>query len=400
MFLAHGPLGYITNELIQKKAISKLKFHDQIIVAVSALLFGILPDIDLLILQMFNIPPFAHHNYFMHTPILYITIWLILKLIVYILPKILNKKTSGVLHTDFLNILLNTFLISTLIHFVGDILVGSIMILYPFSTVHISMLEKILEPNNFVSYFFLPYFSIEILLCAIFFAMIYRKFFKKNILFEIFKYAILIISITFFVVTLLFQLRTYNRSYLYDSRGKQNYDIDYDGLKDDEDLDVDNNWKGNIIDIELDRLINEIKDILNSNKLASYNRNSIEYLFGGFDSYRVISQAYFNLHSPIEPVLQNHSQEWGYVKRLDYTELLYDYFNDSGLLKEVSLGENITKSKGSIFFLFDKDNNILNLGIVLDDGSIGIVLESDKHLQIHKPEEIAIENVSKVLITI
>ena len=66
----------------------------------------------------------------------------------------------------------------------------------------------------------------------------------------------------------------------------------------------------------------------------------------------------------------------------------------------MSLGENITKSKGSIFFLFDKDNNILNLGIVLDDGSIGIVLESDKHLQIHKPEEIAIENVSKVLITI
>jgi inner membrane protein len=400
MFLAHGPLGYITNELIQKKAISELKSHDQVIVAVSALLFGILPDIDLLILQMFNIPPFAHHNYFTHTPIFYIGIWLILKLIVYVFPKILNKKTSGVLHLNLLNILLNTFLICTMVHFLGDIIVGSIMIFYPFSTVHISIFEDILEPNNFVSYFFLPYFSIEILICAIFFAMIYKKFFRKNTLFEIFKYALLVISAAFFIVTTFFQFKTYNKSYLYDSNGEQIYDTDYDGLEDSDDLDVDNDWKGNIIDIELDKLVTEVKNILNSRKLASYNKNSVEFLLGGFDSYRVISQAYFNLHSPIEPVLRNHSQKPGYEKGLDYTELLYKYFNDSGLLKEISLGEDITNSKGSIFFLFDKDNNILNLGIVLDDGNIGIVLKDEKHLQIHKPEEIAIENVSKVLITI
>ncbi|MDD4382400.1 MAG: metal-dependent hydrolase [Candidatus Dojkabacteria bacterium] len=400
MFLAHGPLGYITNELIQKKAISKLKSHDQMIVGLFAFLFGILPDIDMLILQMFSIPAFAHHNYFTHSPILYIAIWLILKLAVIGLRKIFNKRTSGVLHNDLLNILLNTFLIATMIHFLGDIIVGSIMLFYPFSNMQFSIFEKILEPNLFVSYFFLPYFSIEILICTIFFVMVYRKFFRKNILFEIFKYIALISSILFLSITLFFQLKTYNSSYLYDSNGEQNYDIDYDGLRDNDDLDVNNNWKGNIIDIQIEELISEVKNVLESGKLATYNHDSIGYFFGGFDSYRVISQAYFNLHSPIEPVLKNHSQELGYVKELEYTKLLYEYFNDSSLLKQIPLDENITDSPGSIFFLFDLDENILNIGIVLDGGNIGIVLDDDKKLQIHKAKDIVIEDVAKVMITI
>ena len=43
MFLAHGPVGYIVNEAIQKKEISKLKNHEQLIVGILSILFGILP---------------------------------------------------------------------------------------------------------------------------------------------------------------------------------------------------------------------------------------------------------------------------------------------------------------------------------------------------------------------
>ena len=123
MFLAHGPISYLANEIIQKKKISHLKFHEQLLVSILAILFGILPDIDLLILPMFSIPQFSHHNYFTHAPLFYPGLWLLLKLNVYIFDRIVNKKTSAVLHHDLMDVILNTFLLATMTHFLADTLV-------------------------------------------------------------------------------------------------------------------------------------------------------------------------------------------------------------------------------------------------------------------------------------
>ena len=70
MFLAHGPISYILNESIQKKNISNLSKQEHVLVMFFSILFGILPDIDLALLSMTNIPPFQHHLLITHSLIL------------------------------------------------------------------------------------------------------------------------------------------------------------------------------------------------------------------------------------------------------------------------------------------------------------------------------------------
>ena len=72
MYIAHGPISYITNELIQKKRISKLSTHEKSLVMILSILFGILPDIDLAILSMTSIPVFLHHKVFTHSITFYV----------------------------------------------------------------------------------------------------------------------------------------------------------------------------------------------------------------------------------------------------------------------------------------------------------------------------------------
>ncbi|HQI92758.1 MAG TPA: hypothetical protein PLE98_02000, partial [Candidatus Dojkabacteria bacterium] len=305
MFLAHGPISYLANEIIQKKKISHLKFHEQLLVSILAIFFGILPDIDLLILPMFSIPQFSHHNYFTHAPLFYLGLWLLLKLNVYIFDRIVNKKTSAVLHHDLMDVILNTFLIATMIHFLADTLVGGIMLLYPISTFKFTILSSFMIPNLFQQYFLLPDFAIELVLCSLFFIHIYKKFFLKNIFFDVLKYFFVSASAVFLFVTVFFSTQTYNKSYMYDNNGKANYDVDMDGLNDKKDMDIDNDGIDNIVDIDLKKLTKEVKDISESGKLASFDTGSIQYMFGGFNSYRLLSQAYFNISSPIEGVLRN-----------------------------------------------------------------------------------------------
>jgi len=388
MFLAHGPIAYLANEIIQKKKISNLKFHEQILVSILAVLFGILPDIDMLILPMFSVPQFAHHDYFTHAPILYIGIWLVLKLKVTLFDKIANKKTSVVLHYDFLNIILNTFLISTMIHFIADTLTGEIMLLYPISTFKFSILGSLLVPNLFQQYFLLPYFAIELVLCSLFFVHIYKKFFQKSIFLDILKYFFLSASTIFLFVTVFFNVQTYNSSYMYNSEGKETYDVDMDGLSDKRDMDIDNDGTDNIVDIDLKELTQEVKDISNSNKLASFNTNSIQYMFGGFNSYRLLSQAYFNISSPIEGVLRNTVKDEGYWIKLNYSELLYGYFSSKSLLKELDVTKESILNIGTVIFLLDENDKVVNIALVVDQDSVGVVLPQDRKLKTHTLQEL------------
>jgi len=388
MFLAHGPISYLANEIIQKKKISNLKFHEQILVSILAMLFGILPDIDLLILPMFSIPQFSHHNYFTHAPLFYIGIWLILKLKVILFDKIANPKTSAVLHYDLLNVILNTFLIATMTHFLADTLIGGIMLLYPISTFKFSILGSLLVPNLFQQYFLLPYFATELLLCSLVFVHIYKKFFQKSLFFDIFKYFFISVSAVFLFVTVFFTVQTYNNSYLYNSDGEETYDVDMDGLNDKKDMDIDNDGVDNIVDIDLKKLTQEVKDISNSNKLASFDTDSIQYIFGGFNSYRLHSQAYFNISSPVEGVLRNTAKDKTYWNKLDYSELLYGYFNSKSLLTELDVTKESVLNIGTVIFLLDENNKVVNIALVVDENSVGVVLPQDRKLKTHTLQEL------------
>ncbi len=386
MLIAHAPLSYLGNELIQRKRIKTLQSGEQLLIALFSLFFGILPDFDLFLLTLFRIPTFLHHEVITHTPIFYLIVWIILKLIYRTFHNLLNKKIQKVLNLNLLEILIDTFLITTLLHLLGDLLVTEVMVLFPLMSEQFVILKYILEPNRFSGYSFSPLFAIEILILSIFLGTIVRKYLKENKVLDIVSKSVFILSCIYIPLSILVNFRTYNSSYLYDKNGNINYDMDYDGTVDHNDLDIGNTGNGNILQPTSDNLFDATLDIVNSKKLVA-QKGSLSYILGGLDSYRLISQAYYNLHLPIESTLgsykQSKSDSQGYENEIDYLDTLREYLTEKELLIELNLSSTPNIPRGKILFLIDKEEKIINAGISLEGNYIGIVLESDKYLQMH-----------------
>ena len=391
MVIAHGPISYIANELIQKKRISKLKLHEQIFMAVMSLFFGILPDFDVFFLSGKKLPTFIHHDIIFHTPIYYIGIWILLKVLVKPLYTILNKKVSNVLDKNILNMLADAFLIGTISHMIADLFVGSIMFFYPISNIKIYVLKYLFEPNLFARYIYSPLFAIEMIVLAVFLYKVYRKFFRQYQFAKILLKSLTIISFIYLPFTIYFSVNTYNRSYMYDENGSVNYDIDRDTLNDSMDMDIGNDGRGNMEKADQTKLLDSTLDIINSRKLTSQDRGTlmskVRYQFGAFDSYRLISQAYFNTGMPIEPVLKDFSfKKYGftsYEEEFKYPNLLFEYLDSNNQLMELNL-ESISNLPASrIVFFKDKQDDIINLGITIEGNYLTIVLDDDQYLEMH-----------------
>jgi len=138
-------------------------------------------------------------------------------------------------------------------------------------------------------------------------------------------------------------------------------------------------------------------------------------VFGGFSSYRIVSQAHYNLRLPIEPVLRDyHIRKYGFESYFytdyEYPTLLFEYLEEKGLLEEVQMNEDISITPGKIFFLVEKISesvpesaddivnekkekqeklNILNLGITLQENYMATVLKEDEYLTKHTCEEVS-----------
>jgi hypothetical protein len=393
MYLVHAPLGYIANEVLQKNRINKLKTHEQILVAVFSICWGIFPDFDIF---LSSIPSFIHHNIITHTPVLYIGIWAILKILINPVHKLLNKKITKVLDKNLLNILVDTFLVGTISHILADTLVSSIMLFYPLSDVKIHVLKYVLEPNLFAGYSLSALFAVEVMIFAIFIYFIYGKFFKKCKLGDILTKVLIVISVIYFLFSIFISINTYNRNYMYDESGEVNHDVDYDRLLDSMDMDIGNDGTSNIMKANIKDVLDSTLDIINSKKWSVYGENSLtsnlKEKFGGLDSYRVISQAYYNIHLPIEPVLKDYAIKRdgfeSYTKEYQYTEILLDYLLENELLIELNLNGQPNISPSKMFFLINSDNVIINLGITLEGNYTAIVLDTDKSLQMHSYQEI------------
>ena len=392
MFLAHAPISFLGNELIQKKAISKLKQNERVLVGVAALLFGIIPDIDILILIGSGLPSFIHHTVMSHTPIFYIGIWLLLKLIFWIVKRWLSKTTQKFLNPEFVNVLINTFLISTLLHLLADFFAEDIMLLYPFTTQNFTLFKYFFEPNMFGGYFLSITFGIEIVIVGIFFAYIFNLLLKQSKVLKAISVLLILPGIVFLGLNTYSHFNTYNRSILRDINGKVVSDIDSDAVFDAHDMDVDNDGKDNIMDIELKNLVSQVNTVIESKKWTANKDDGslmgkIRIEYGGMTSFRMISQAYYNIHSPINPVLKDMLMKDGsidtYTSAYDSQEAFYKYFNYKKLLVALDRDSNATLDQGAVFFVLDSEGDVLNMGIVLEGNNIGTVLPYDKNIRMH-----------------
>ena len=410
MYIAHGPISYLANEAIQSKKIKRLKMGEQILVALCALLFGILPDFDIFLLAMLNVPRFIHHGIVTHTPIFYIGIWVILKGLIYIKRRFLNKKTNKTLDNDLSHILANTFLIGTLSHLFADFIVDSIMFAYPISEYRFYLIKYIFEPNLFASFPFSVMDSIEIFFIALFIYALYKKFVKKSKIVDISLKVLILIGVLYIPFTIWASANTYNRSYMPGEGQELVHDIDYDSISDGQDPDVGNSKEDNLEKVNSEELLMEAEEIMTSGKWTNQHSNrsieEIKDLFGGFSSYRIISQAHYNLRLPIEPVLRDsHIKEYGFESYFfsdyEYPTLLFKYLEEKEMLEEVQIDEESSITPGKIFFLVERieddfeeedrrsaELGILNLGITLGKNFLATVIDGDYYLTKHTYEEV------------
>lgn len=395
MFLAHAPISFLGNELIQKKGIAKLKQNEKVLVGIAALLFGIMPDIDILILIGSGLPSFIHHTVISHTPIFYIGIWLFLKLIYWIVKRWFSKPVEKFLNPEFVNVLINTFLIASLLHLAMDIFAEDIMLLYPFTTENYTIFKYAFEPNLFGGYFMGITFAIEILMVGIFLVYLFNRIIKKSTFHTIMNVLYIIPGVLLLVLGTYAHFNTYNRSILRDINGEVNVDIDMDGVFDAHDMDIDNDGKDNILDIDLKNLVPQVKTILESGKWTADSTmtnldGKVRYSYGGMTSFRLISQAYYNIHSPISPVLKDmllkDESIDSYTSEYDSQTAFYKYFNYRKMLK--ALNPDTVLAQGAIFFVLDEKDTVLNVGIALENNNVGTVLPYDKNLKTHTLQEV------------
>lgn len=398
MFIAHAPFAYIANEGIQGKNIKKLKFSKEVIVAFWSLFCGLIPDFDFLVLFAFRRPSFSHHDLITHTPVFWIGLYLLILLFYKIFFKFFNKRTKEFFDEKFFKILANTFLIGTLSHLLADLLVSGIMVLYPFSMNDFSLLQTLFPTNLFTGYYFSFYFAIEILIVAVFLIVFSRKFMKKQRWDEPVAYTSLALSVIYLIFTIGIYTQTYNNGLRYDENHDVTEDLDYDTIKDTYDYDVNDNDINNIDEAVSSHLASSAEGIVDSGKMAVPQTNlsteqKILYKYGAFNSYRIVSQAYFENDLPIEPVLEkevkNRLEEPTYHVTYDEVEELYTYFRNREELAVTSVSAIKNFNEGKVFFLLNDDMEVINLGMTLPDGDIAIVFDNDSTLQIHTSGEIA-----------
>ena len=386
MYFAHGPISHLLNEKLQRKNISKLSIHEQSIVLILSILFGILPDIDLVLLSLTSTPAFQHHLSFTHSAIFFIFCWLLLNLILWILKKIVNKDGKKALNENLTRVIQYSFLIGTLSHLFADILLSYSMTLFPLKQ-QITILGGVLKRNYFISYIFTHNFGFELLFTSIFFLVLYRKYIRKSKIVKIFLYFLIFLISIYTLFAVYMNTQTYNMaSHFKDGRSLQ--DQDYDAIHDRSDSDTNNNGINNMGDVDRDTLAKFVTSISVGKYLATYSEDSLEYLFGAFDSYRLISQAYFEQNLAIEPVLKEYANikypTEAYTLEIPYPTLLKEYLLDTYDIKDLEY----TKDIGKIFLVLDQKDTILNMGIVLEQEELGIVLEGDERLIRHNKEDI------------
>lgn len=123
MIWTHSFAGVLTSDILSKSKEFSLKQRDWILAV--GITSAVLPDLDFLL--MFFTGSDSHHIFFTHTPIFYLICGLILSLGVLYFEKVLKKDIDY----KFIDTLILTFIINTLVHIFLDVPTGKIRLLWP-----------------------------------------------------------------------------------------------------------------------------------------------------------------------------------------------------------------------------------------------------------------------------
>lgn len=235
----------------------------------------------------------------------------------------------------------------------------------------------------------------------IFLFTIYKKYLKENKYISILLKSFIAFSVIYLPLSAYISLNTYNSTRMYGPEGEVNYDTDYDGIPDKLDMDIGNTGESNMEKADHKDVLDATLDIVNTNKWTNNHRNSvfarIKDTYGGFDSYRLIAQSYYDIHLPIDPVLKDfHNKKYGFKSYFytdhDYPTLLFEYLEENKQLIELNLDASVNIAPGKVFFLTETvdseqeekmEYEILNLGITLEGNYLAVVLDTDENISMH-----------------
>jgi hypothetical protein len=116
-------------------------------------------------------------------------------------------------------------------------------------------------------------------------------------------------------------------------------------------------------------------------------KDKVYLQYGALDSYRVISQAFYENYSPIEPVLKNFYinglEDKKYTVSFNPVTTFRDYLKSKDMLIKLNFDGNPLLAPGKIFFLENEDEEIINIGMTLENNDIAIVLPGERFVQKH-----------------
>ena len=123
MFIAHLPAGYLLSRgLLSRFSEGRLNPHQQRTLMFAGLIASVLPDVDWLYYYLFSHQNRAHHTYWTHVPLF----WLTFGLLAYLLNRLANHPLW--------NRIVFFIVSNALLHLLLDTVAGKIRWLYPWSS--------------------------------------------------------------------------------------------------------------------------------------------------------------------------------------------------------------------------------------------------------------------------
>ncbi len=391
MLIAHASLALVASEKILKKDFAKKSTQWKVLLFLLALLFGILPDFDLFYLMMRGLELYDHHKLITHTPILWISIYILLRITYPLISKTFSKDLRKILSLENWELILNIFLISTLSHVFADLITGEINLLYPFTSTYLSTFKTWMPVNIFGGYTSYPLFYLELLIVVASVQILFKHFTEVKIGEIVKKFLILPSAIT---LSLLLILSTYlyPRVFQHQSVVKSDdnyglYDMDFDGVRDIYDHNIGNTPTNNLLSISTEEILENIDTISQDpRKVVKYKERdiveNIYYKFGALDSSRSVFLTYSLSHKHIIPVLNIYLRENPYYEFVNYDKLLFDYLENEKLLEPVSNDVKEVNPPKILFIMKNTDEKleVENMGMVNRDGMILTILDDSQKI--------------------
>jgi len=69
------------------------------------------------------------------------------------------------------------------------------------------------------------------------------------------------------------------------------------------------------------------------------------------------------------------------------------------LLTELDVTQESVLNIGTLIFLLDEDDSVVNIGLVVDEDSVGVVLPQDTKLTTHMLQELFESEYTRVMVT-